>query len=235
MPIRYSSYLLVTDAGEGRVRLRYGHITEADRLLVVTGPQPVTPPGREFTRAEFDRWQFDLTCGTGYGIRLDWSINPNKPHPAVEVSRTYEDEIPKGSVSWALAWMRSSQTHEPTVGVTVRNGWDRPIPEFCLAAAFDAGMNLPVPGAPAELGLRDAGAGSESAFVRVGPPIGGGDLVPHLPAAFAFSLDFYPGLRDRAAVLSPDQHWIELRTAGYEFDRIPGKAVADFLDTDPPA
>jgi hypothetical protein len=38
------------------------------------------------------------------------------------------------------------------------------------------------------------------------------------------------GLKSRAASMSPETHWIALRTADQEFDRISGGSVAEFLE-----
>jgi hypothetical protein len=57
-------------------------------------------------------------------------------------------------------------------------------------------------------------------------------LWPNHPQDFFLDPRVMPLLRNRAAALSTESHWIAFRTDGQEFDRIHGSVVSEFLDSE---
>jgi hypothetical protein len=233
MPNRYTTYLNATPSGEGTFRISFGHMLDLQgggKLLGFVGPAPVLPPDREFTAAELDKWQFDMVCETGYSIPGERAFNTKQPFPIIEVMKTIEETIPKGSVAAAFEWVQHPRSGEQTFAVTVTNKWNE-IPAFTLAVGFEYEAHQPHPTAPPEWGVEAIG-GSDSCFEMVGPPIGLDSLMFSIPATFVFDPAFLPDARSRAVAMSTESQWISLRTNGYEFDRIDGKVLAEFLETE---
>jgi hypothetical protein len=110
--------------------------------------------------------------------------------------------------------------------VRVTNEWDQAIPRFSLSTDYH--YDAPQ---PEQMGTVPAQVfeGNDSIFSPMGPTMGG-DLGPRMTLSFYLDPRVIDALRSRAASLSTDSHWIALRTDGYEFDRVPGKVVAEFLE-----
>jgi hypothetical protein len=183
----------------------------------------VLPPTEEMTEEEFTRWEFEMLTGTGYSYSF---TSTSLDAPLVEAKRTYEDEIPKGMVQTKLDWAENEEG-ERTLAVRVTNGWDQHIPNFSLSTEchYDAPQLITV----GQTEARMLG-GSESMFHPIG--FGGSDLWPTMTTGYALDLQVMPVLRSRVASLSTESYWIALRTDGYEFDRIPGEIVGEFLDAE---
>lgn len=230
MPNRYTTYLIVVPTSTGKLRLQYGHPLDAPhgRTVLLTGPEPVLPPDREFTEEELKDWRNQKIFEAGFSLSGGRPMNPKKHCPIIEVLKTIEEQIPKGSIEWAFAWLKVPGYDDELLTIRVVNRWNLPIPDFSMATAYEAEQTDP--SMPAEWGAVQTG-GSDSAFRLIGPPIGLGSLYPTIPAVYALDPPFLSRARSRVDVLSPEDNWIELRTAGYEFDRIPSNALAAFLDS----
>jgi hypothetical protein len=205
----------------GKIKLEYGYLgDDCERLLVVSGPRMLIPLENEMTDEEFDSWEFELLTDSGFFQSFS---NTSIDAPLVEAKRTYEDEIPKGSVKAELFWMEVEGKR--TVGVRLVSSWSRPIPGFSLST--DCRYDAPQ---PEQHGLVEAQVlgGSESGFHALGAHTGR-DLCPRVVNEFCLDPALMPPLLSRAASLSTESHWIALRTDGCEFDRIPGDVVAGFL------
>jgi hypothetical protein len=209
----------------GNIRLQYGYLgDECERVFVIRGPGMVQPPDREMTEEEFDRWQFELTAGTDYSFEhSDTPIDS----PLVEVKRTYEDQVPPGSMRAELLWPQN-EVGQRTLAVRVTSEWDRPIPKFSLSIDFE--HETPQPERLGNVPAQSLG-GSEAMFRPMRPTVGGG-LWPRVPVEYILDPRVLPVLRSRVAALSPERYWISLRTDGYEFDRIDGQTVGAFLERD---
>jgi hypothetical protein len=224
MPVRYTCRVLVVRTESGKLRVRYGHLSEESvRFLTIHGPQMFMPPDREMTEEEFARWEFETVCGTGF--TYSYSNSTSLDAPLVEAKRTYEDTIPKGVVQTELAWAENGQG-DRVLAVKVRNGWDQAIPKFSLTTEchYDAPQ-------PQQMGQTQALmlGGSESMFLPIG--FSCPDLYPTMTAGYALDAMVMPMLRSRVASLSTESYYIALRTDGYEFERIPGHVVGEFLDS----
>jgi hypothetical protein len=237
MPIRYTTRLIAvrTEAGSLRVLcaapVDVHHRQACERFVTFEGPRVVQPPAGELSDAEFNRWQYGVAEEPGFRlVPPDPDLNLLTA-PLVEWRLTVEDLVPAGAVTWSLAWVRNPDGVR-TVGVACSSSWNRTIPNFSLAAVWEAQEPQPVPDAPPELDLRLRGE-SYHAFTRVS--VGGPALNPGLPGVFAFDPSWLPEWRSAAASLSPEHHWVALETDGHEFARIPGAAVAGFFDRPEPA
>jgi hypothetical protein len=224
MPVRYTCRVLVVHTESGKLRVRYGHLSEdCVRFLTIHGPQMFLPPDREMTDEEFDRWEFETVCGTGF--TYSYSAMTPEDAPLVEAKRTYEDTIPKGVVQTELFWFECGPG-EQTLGVRVTNGWDHAIPKFSLSneCHYDAPQ-------PQQIGQTQALmlGGSESMYQRV-EGLSGSELWPRMSVGYALDPTAMQMLRSRVAALSTESYYIALRTDGYEFDRISGEVVGEFLD-----
>jgi len=223
MPLRYTCRLLVVRSESGKLKVRYGWLGEDfERLLVIHGPGMIFPPEEEMTDEEFRRWELQTANGTGYTYSVS---NTPEDAPLVEAKKTYEDEIPLGSVRPELLWAEN-ESGERTLAVRVTSEWDRLIPQFSLAT--DCTYDAPQPEKVGDVQTHVMGESG-----RVFHPMDsgqGGDLWPGVPMGYYLDLRMLSKLRSRAASLSTESHWISLRTDGYEFDRIPGEMVAAFLD-----
>jgi hypothetical protein len=229
MAVRFTCRLVVVRTPSGNLRVRYAHLGSAgaERILTVVGPVMVTPPAGDMTDAEFERWECQLVCDTGSRYVSD--LATVDPSYLVEARHTIEDEIPAGSVRWKLYWAQDPSDAR-TLGVALVNQWNCPIPNFSLSADRRPESPQPESDVPPDWGLGGAGDGPR-AFRRL--TSGGPDLDPRVGALFASEPSLLPDVRRWAAGLSPEGHWITLRTDGYEFDRIPGARVAAFLGTEP--
>jgi hypothetical protein len=225
MPIRFTCRLSAVRTESGKIRLCYQPLGEKHlRFLTIHGPEMVLPPEEEMTDEEFDRWEWDLCCRTGFSTSME---STPLDAPLVEARRTFEDQIPPGSVRAELFWAHNDAGAR-TLGVRVTNEWNQPIPRFSLSTDchYDAPQPEQMVSVPAlALGER------ESMFHPLGATTGG-DLWPRLPVSFYLDPSVLGSLRSRAASLSTESQWIAMRTDGYEFDRIPGEMVAAFLDSE---
>jgi hypothetical protein len=225
MPVRFTCRLLIVPTAGDKYRVQYGPLDDPQgRLLTVHSPEVVIPPTGEMTHDEVEQWEFKLVSKPGfYGSMENTSVDA----PLVEAKRTVEDEIPPGSVRTELFWARNNRG-DRTLAVRVTNGWDRPIPRFSLAtvADYEAPQPWDIRGIDAQML-----GGSETFFHPMGPVVGP-DFWPGRTAEFALDTRVLPSVRSRAAALSPESHRISLRTDGYEFDRIGGGRVAEFLMTE---
>ncbi|WP_439623391.1 hypothetical protein [Gemmata sp.] len=147
--------------------------------------------------------------------------------PLIEAARTVGDVIPKGSVRWRLG-IAQAPSGERTLGVELMNTWSEPIPDVSLKTVWEAHTPRPAVGMPGNVGGLETG-GYESFFLRM-TPAGGESLPPNFPVRFAYECTQFAILQGRAAMMSPEHHWIALCTNGHEFDRIPGGEIAAHLD-----
>jgi hypothetical protein len=202
--------------------LKFGYLgDDCEHRITVTGPDVVVPPGMEMSDAELSKWEFDLTCGTGYS--LGWEKTPLDA-PLVEARKTFEDEIPKGTVKTELFWARTNDDQE-MLACRVISGWHMPIPKFSLTA--DYRFDVPQPTAGIAKGRY---AGGSDSFCLPRDSVYGEDLYPRVTVEYYLPPMAISGLKSRAASMSPETHWIALRTADQEFDRISGGSVAEFLE-----
>jgi hypothetical protein len=225
MPVRFTCRLIVVRADRGKLRVKYGPLSDDFvRLLTLHGPEMIIPPDREMTEQELSEWEFRLVTGTGFYGSMQTTP---EDAPLVEAKRTYEDQIPKGSVSTELFWA-DIEGGIRMLAVRVTNGWKRPVPTFSISAdyRYDAPQ-------PEQVGHTQAHVLSDSE--RMFRPLGvsfQGELWPRMTAEFALDPTALNCLQSRAASMSAETYWFALRTDGQEFDRIPGQVVGAFLDED---
>jgi len=236
MAVTFTCRLLVVRTDTGKIRIKYGYLgDDCMHVFVVLGPRIFLPPEEELTDQEFDRLQSDLVS-TGFVIREGQRTPHGVDAPLVEAKKTYEDEIPRGSVETELFWHRND-AGETTLGVRVTNRWNRTVPVFTPAVHYD--NETPQ---PKSAGVQRVG-GDISLFHPLEPlssvvkvsgvhPLHRRDLWPQCSLAFYLDHRAMPELRSYAASLSPERYWIKLRTEGLEFDRIPGDVVGQFLDAE---
>lgn len=225
MAVHFTCRLIVVRTNSGKFRVVYGPLDDAFQVFTFTGPSWVRPPEEEMTEAEIECWRSAMTKGTSFSFSFE---NTPADAPLVQAKRTYEDEIPKGSVKWELSWMQFGD--DKTIAVELRNEWDRAIPNISLSNVWQAQTPQPMKTGREGVEVAQVG-GSESMYAAVRPPAGGPfDLYPGSPAVFALDPRAMPFLKSRAASLSPEYHWIALCTDGHEFDRLPGSDVAGFLE-----
>jgi hypothetical protein len=222
MAVRFTTRLQAVRTSPGKVRVKFGYLGDpCHELIVVTGPDVVLPPATEMSDEEFDRWQFDLTCNTEYSLSYQ---NLAVDTPLVEAEKTFEDEIPKGAVTAELFWPEARDA----LGCLVKSSWDRAIPNFSITADFK--YDAPQ---PTDLGaVKSHMAGGSISFVLPQGSAHGKDLSPHVAVEYYLPPMFLTQMKSRAASMSPETHWLSLRTDNQEFDRIPGSVVADFLEDD---
>jgi hypothetical protein len=214
---------LVVRTESGKFRVKYGPLADASTgVITVHGPGMVLPPDTDMTQEELSRWHFELVNETGYYYSIE---NAPVTDAVVEATRTYEDEIPRGSVRAELFWAQIN-AGDRTLAVRVTNGWSRQIPKFSLST--DCHYDAPQ---PVEVGAVQGQwlGGSESMFHPIGFKTGG-NFWPGLTLEFALDPMVMGPLRSRVAALSTESYWIALRTAGHEFDRIPGERVGAFVE-----
>lgn len=226
MPARFTCRLLLTRTPGGKLRVRYGPLgDECVRVLTYHSPEMLIPPEAEMTQEEFERWQYELTMRLGCA---EYFAATPLDAPLVEATRTLEDAIPKGSVKSELTWARRGEDGEVTLAVVIANGWTRPVPDFSLVAAFryEAPQSEMIGDIRAQLT-----GGTDAMFF----PAEGGlskELWPGQKRSYVLDPRALPSIKSRAAALSPESHWLSLRTAGQEFDKVPGAIVAQFLESE---
>lgn len=225
MPVRFTCRVLVFQLSNGNLRVRYGHPSEKDvvRGLVLHGLKMLLPPDQEMTPDEYKNWETGLLAA---GFQRSWGMRSDGDGKAmVEITRTYEDEIPRGAVQARLGWVEDGPG---TLSVEVASSWTQEIPAFSLSLDYQHALQ------PLKVGntvVRTAG-GSDAMF----RPIDGlpqGDLWPRKTRVYALDTAGLAALRSRAASLSPEDYWLSLRTDDYEFDRVGGRELAEFLDAAP--
>jgi hypothetical protein len=225
MPIQYTCRVLVVRTESGKLRVRYGHLSEEHvRFLTIHGPRMFLPPDGEMTDEEFARWEFETVHNTGF----TYSYSPAPlDAPLVEAKRTYEDTIPKGVVRTKLFWGEFLGRRERTLGVRVTNGWNQHIPRFSLSA--DCHYDAPQ---PVQMGKTQVMMLIDSELMLpITDLVGISDLRPTITVEWFLDPRALPVLRRGVDSLSTESYYIALRTYGYEFDRIPGEVVREFLDS----
>lgn len=200
MPVKFTCRLLVVRTESGKLRVKYGYLgDDCVRMLTVHGPEMVDPPAGDMTDEEFSRWEFELVAGTGFSYSFS---NTPINSALVEATRTYEDQIPKGTVQTELGWAQN-EGGERTLAVRITNGWTRPVPKFSLSTEchYDAPQ-------PEQIGSVQAQAlgGSESMFYPMGP-VSGSDLWPQVTVGFFLDPAVMGPLRSRVAALSTESYW----------------------------
>jgi hypothetical protein len=220
MAVHFTTRLLAVRTSSGKIRIQFGHLEdECEQLLVITGPDVIVPPQLEMTDEQFDRWQFDLTSGTGFGLYFgETSVDA----PLVEAQKTLEDIIPKGAVIADLFWARVNS--DRSIGVRIVNTWHQPIPAFSLSVDYK--YETPQPSRIGDTPSRHAGGATYFAQKSAND----GMLRPNTPTEYYLHPAPFRALQSYAASLSPENFWIALRTAEREFDRVPGNVVAEFIE-----
>ncbi|HJZ56979.1 MAG TPA: hypothetical protein VKE74_18565 [Gemmataceae bacterium] len=146
-------------------------------------------------------------------------------------------ELPPEAIHTELLWhvwdgcVNPAWAGRHTLGLRVLSRFDRTVPLVSAYAVYrDKGNDPDTPASAVFTPLFLVGHDHARAA----------DLAPGKSLAFAVLPHHYPGLLSRVASLSPGSYWVSLLTgvegADQEFVRVPGAAVAVFLETcHPPA
>lgn len=121
-------------------------------------------------------------------------------------------DVPPEVMRCWLSWVNYPDWQR-TVALGLRAQWNRTIPDVSAVLCWEAA------------GGRHEHPDAFEWMEDCGP-----NLLPNCPHALALDPDLVDDVKSRALVLSPAQHWIELRSRGREFYRIPGAIVAEFFD-----
>lgn len=255
MPARFTCRLVVTKHENGKVSVGYAPLVDLDnerQPLILRGPTIVIPPEGEMTEDEYKFWLDELTALKRYTTppleRFDTSA------PLVEAIRTYEELIPRGSIRAELEWLDHGE--QQLLCVILENTSDLIIPRVSLKTVCKADL-------PTEWKIGEADGQLTGSTEEMFSPVldiavlgreevklpearlkklrrldqslssRGKEFYAGKPKAWVLDSDFLPTIKNRAAFMSPEKHWISVMTDGYEFGRIPGDQIATFLNSEP--